>query len=201
MSKLNSSGVSLGTAVRLDPGVALVWDKSGILLDVTGGLVVGGVGDLPGVEWHEEERVHDHSHNSVKLQGFGEGSMAALVGENPDAGEDESLEDGVCCPGDAAGVLVWDVLDVGGGVREDGDVEVVANNVGHGANDGRFEAVLWDSIVDLLHGVRRQLELVAELVDVLLLLLLLVGSGIASCGLLYGGHLDVDTYTLVRTKI
>ena len=80
VSKLNGSCVGLLAAVRLDPGLALVWDKSGILLDVACSLVVGGVGDLPGVEWHQEERVHEQSHDVVELAGLGECAVAALVG-------------------------------------------------------------------------------------------------------------------------
>ena len=188
VSKLNGSSVSLLSTVRLDPGFALVWDESGILLDVAGGLVVGGVGDLPGVKWHQEERVHDQSHDVVELAGLGESTVAALVGENPDTGENESLEDGVASPGNAASVHVGDVGDVGGGVGEDGDVEVIADDVGHRANVGWLEAVCRDSIVNLLHGVARELKLVTKLVNVLLLLLLLSSSGIASCSLLNGSH-------------
>lgn len=165
-----------------------MWDKSGILLDVAGGLVVGGVRDLPGVEWHQEERVHEQSHDVVELAGLGECTVAALVGENPDTGEDESLEDGVASPGNAASVHVWNVRNVSGGVGEDGDVEVVADNVCHRADVGWLEAVCWNSIVDLLHGVARQLELIAKLVNVLLLLQLLSGCSIACCSLLNGSH-------------
>lgn len=131
MSKFDSSGISLLTAVRLDPGLALVWDESGILLDVSGSLVVGRVGDLPGVEWDQEERVHDHSHDVVESDRLGESAVTALVGQNPDAGEDEALEDRVTCPCNATSELVWNVLDVGGGIGEDGDVEVVTDNVCH----------------------------------------------------------------------
>ena len=188
VSKLNGSSVGLLSAVRFNPRLALVWDESGILLDVSGRLVVSGVRDLPGVEWHQEERVHDQSHDVVELAGLGESTVTALMGENPDTGENESLKDGVASPSDAASVHVWNVGDVGGGVGEDGNVEIVADNISHGADVGWLEAVCWDSIVDLLHGVARQLELIAKLVNVLLLLVLLTGSSIACCSLLKGSH-------------
>lgn len=181
-------GLNLGVLalVRLDPALTLVWHESSILVDVASSLVVGAVADAPAVEGNEEEGVHDQAHDIVEALVLAEGTVSALVCQNPDTGEDEALEDRVGCPGGPTRVDVGDVLDVGGGVAEGGHVEVVANHVGHGAEDGGLEAVCWDGVVNHLHGVGGQLKDLASLGDVLSLFR---GSSIggASCGSHDGG--------------
>ncbi len=112
--------------------------------------------------------MHDQSHGIVQLLGLGEGAMAAFVGENPDAGEDESLDGGVCNPRGESEVDVREERDEGDGeVDQGGEVEVIADDVGHGAEDRGLEAVCWNGIVDLLHGEVGQFELIAVEIDML----------------------------------
>lgn len=62
--------------------------------------------------------------------------MAALVGEDPDTGENETLDGGVGCPGCESKVRVGEERDVGYSEVDEGcEVEVIADDVGHGAKD------------------------------------------------------------------
>jgi len=169
MAQLDRLGLRVLAAVALDPGVAQVRHEGRVLLDVARGLVVRAVRDLPAVVRHQQERVQEQAHDVVELAALAERPVPALVRQDPDPREHEALDHRVGRPCDAAGVLVRDVLDVGRDVDEDGDVEVVAEDVGHGAQRRRLEAVRRDRVVDHLHGVGRQLEDVAVLINVLLL--------------------------------
>lgn len=115
--------------------------------------------------------MHDKTHGPVKLLAAGECAVTTFVRENPDSGEDQTLEKGVRAPGEESQ----------GGVGEHGDecdrkvyqhtdVEVVAHNVGHTTESGWLETVGWNGIVDLLHGEVRKLEDVAMKIDMLSLL-------------------------------
>jgi len=87
--------------------------------------------------------------------------VAALVGEDPDAGEDEALHGGVCNPCCESKVGVGEERDVGDcEVDKDGEVEVVADDICQGADIRRLEAMRRDCIVDLLHGEGGELELI-----------------------------------------
>lgn len=120
------------------------------------------VGDSPGVEGNEEEGVHDQSHGPVQLLALGESSMSTFVCQNPDTGEDETLNGGVGNPGSEAEVWVGEEWNVGDGEVDEGrEVEEVADDVGHAAEGGWFEAMSWDGIVNLLHGVIWQDEGIA----------------------------------------
>jgi len=124
------------------------------------------VRETPAVEGNKQERVHDKTHGVVEVFRLGEGAVAALVCEDPDAGEDEALHGGVGCPGGEAEVGVGEEGDVGHGqVDEDGEVEVVADDVGHGAEDGGLEAPGWDGVVDFLHGEGGEFEDIAVEVE------------------------------------
>lgn len=181
VGKLHGLNIGVLALVRLDPALTVVWHESSILVDVSGSLVVSAVADSPAVEGDEEEGVHNQAHDVVEALVLAESTVSALVCQNPDTGEDEALDDGVGCPGGPTRVGVGDVLDVGGGVAEGGHVEVVANHVGHGAEDGGLEAVCWDGVVNHLHRVGGQLKDITVLGDVLSLFR---GSSIrgASCG-------------------
>jgi hypothetical protein len=182
MRELHGRNIRLLALVRLNPALTQMRHESSILINIPRSLVVSTVADSPAVERDEEEGVHDKTHDVVEFLVLAESAVSALVCQDPDPGEHESLDHGVGGPGDAARVGVGDVLDVGGGVGEGGEVEVVAHHVGHGAEDGGLEAVRWDGVVDHLHGVGGQLKDLAVLVDVLSLLGGGSSIGGASCG-------------------
>jgi len=127
-----------------------------------------GVADPPRMEGDEEERMHEETHRPIQHFVFREGAVAAFVGEDPDSREDEALHDGVCGPGDETEVRGREEGDIGDGEVDEGrEVEVIADDVGHGAEDGGLEAVGGNSVVDFFHGIVGELEGIAIEVEML----------------------------------
>lgn len=134
-----------------------------ITSEVTGGLVVLAVGDLPGEVRDEQKGVADPSDSVVQDLGRRESLMTALVCQNPNTSTDQTLNDGVKSPQDDAHRHGWHRLggyivveDIEDG-RKDGEVlEDIVQTL-----DGRaLVAVGRDGIPDLLDGVIGNLELV-----------------------------------------
>jgi len=148
---------------------------------VTGGLVVLAVGDFPRKVGDEKSRVASPADGVVEGLGGGEGLVTALVGENPETSAKETLQEGVESPQTSSHGLGSDGLgsdevveDVKGG-GEEGDV---AGDIVKTGGGGTLEAVLGDSIVNLLDCVVWDLELVAVGVEELLLGVLVSGLGV-----------------------
>lgn len=119
-------------AVCLDPRLPGVRHERSVLVDVASRLVVLGVGDAPGMEWDQEERVHDQAHGVIELLVLGESTVSALVCQDPDAGEDETLDGGVCNPGRESKVDIGEERDIRHGEVDEGrQVAVVADHVCH----------------------------------------------------------------------
>lgn len=77
--------------------------------------------------------MHDPAHHVVELAVHGEGAMAALVGQNPDASANETLDVAVDHPGGSAQVEVLDLRNVGQGkVAKTQGLGVITNDIGHG---------------------------------------------------------------------
>lgn len=168
LSKLNEVCVSFTTQVPLCPGLTAVGNKSRVLLDVAGVLMVLRVGKTPRMERHKEERVHEESHDMVESLVPGESTVSTLVCQDPDASEDEALDCGICCPGSEAEVDVGELGDVcQSEVCEGCHIAEVSHDVGHGAKLGWLEAMGWDSVVNLLHGELRKFELIAVEIEML----------------------------------
>lgn len=130
-----------------------MWDERGVLVHVSGRLVVLGVRESPRVEGDEEKGVHDEAHGVVELLRFGEGAVSALVCKNPNAGEDEALNGSICSPSREAKIDIGEERNVGDGEVDKGrEVEVIAEHVCHRTGDRGFETVCWNGIVDFLHG-------------------------------------------------
>ncbi|PBP27062.1 hypothetical protein BUE80_DR001978, partial [Diplocarpon rosae] len=102
LCKLDHVRARLGAELRLDPGFAGMRHERRVLLHVSRRLVVLAVAQSPRVEGHQQEGVHDEAHGVVEVLVLGEGAVAALVGQDPDAGEDEALHGGVGHPGGEA---------------------------------------------------------------------------------------------------
>lgn len=143
--------------------------------DVAGSLVVLAVRDLPGEVGDEEEGVADPANGVVQDLGGGEGLVTALVGQDPNAGTDETLHDGVDGPESHAD------RQIGDGFRGDIVVEDVEDGSQNGkvpedvvqtGGGGAVEAVGGNGIANLLDCVIGDLELVAvrikHLADLLL---------------------------------
>lgn len=171
LCKFNHVRLGLGPKVPLDPCLPRVWHKRRVLFDISRRLVVLRVAQSPAVEGYEQERVHDEAHGVIKLLTLREGAMAALVCQDPYSGKDEALHRGVSCPGCEPEVDIGEERNIGDGEVDEGrEVEVVAGHVGHGAEDGGFEAPGWNGIVDFLHGKGGQLEDISVEVEMLALL-------------------------------
>lgn len=139
-------------------------DEDHVAGQVTGGLVVLAVGDLPGEVGDEQERVADPANGVVQDLGGGEGLVTTLVGQNPHAGADETLHDGVQGPEGHAGRQEGDSL--GGDIVvekvEDGSQNgQVTEDIVQTGGGGAVEAVSGNSIADLLDRIIWDLELVA----------------------------------------
>lgn len=135
-----------------------------VTLDVAGGLVVLGVGVLPAEVGDEQGGVEDPAGEVVDEVGLGEGAVAALVGDDPEAGAEEALEDGVDGPETGAERGGGDVLrgdEVVEEVEGGGEAGHVSEDVGVALQGGALEAVLGDGIADVLDGEVGDGEVVA----------------------------------------
>lgn len=116
-------------------------DENEILLDVAGEAVVAGVRDLPREVRNTEERVGEPADDVVQAGVPGEGAVAALVGEDPQAGEDAALGASVEDPEGGAGGERLDMVDLQGTVDKGGDQGNVAGKVGKRDGELGLEAV------------------------------------------------------------
>ena len=139
-------------------------DEHHVTGKVASGLVVLAVGDLPGEVRHEQKRVADPADGVVQHLGGGEGLVAALVGQDPDTGSEETLDDGVQSPEDDAGRQQRNGLRgdiVVEEVEDGGENAHVTEDIVQAGGRGTVEAVSRDGITDLLDGEVGDLELVA----------------------------------------
>lgn len=139
-------------------------DKHHVTGKVTSGLVVLAVGDLPREVGDEQKGVADPANSVVQDLGGREGLVTALVGQDPNAGTDETLDDGVHGPQDHASRHGGDGLRgdiVVEEVEDGGQDSQVAEDIVQAGDGGAVEAVGGDGIADLLDGEIGDLELVA----------------------------------------
>lgn len=155
---------------------ASLGDEDHVTSDVTGGLVVLSVGNLPREVRNEQSRMADPTDSVVQPLGRRERLVTTLVGQYPDTGTEETLENGVQPPQSKPERIRRHVLG-GHKVLEDiedgGESNHIPGHIGQTFDGGALEAVSRDSIPDLLDGVVGDLELVAIGVDHLALAVLL----------------------------
>lgn len=84
---------------------------------------------------------------------LGEGTVARLMSQFPDAGEDGALGEGGGCPGSEAEMGTLDVGDLGGEKGEGECEDEVAEYVGYRGEGVGMEAVGWDGGLDFFHSV------------------------------------------------
>lgn len=124
-------------------------NKGHILDDVASVAVVTVVAVLPGEVGDHEEAVQEPADNVVELGVLGEGTVAALVSQDPDAGADEALEEAVGHPGGEAIPRVGDSGDVGQGCPDEGgDHGEVTEDIVEGGDERGLEAVLGNGIAN-----------------------------------------------------
>lgn len=139
-----------------------------VALEVAGGLVVLAVGHLPREVWHKQGRVQDPADDVVVQLGGRESLVAALVGQDPEAGAEEALHEGVQAPEGEAERVRGDVLwrdEVVEEVECGGEAGHVTEDIAHALDTITLEAVLGDGVADVLDGVIWDLEGVAVRVD------------------------------------
>ena len=144
--------------------LASAGNENHVALHVAGGLVVLSVGDLPAEVGNEEGRVKNPTGDVVDKTGVGESTGAALVGNNPDTGSEKTLKNGVHAPEESSHRSGGDVLGgdkVVPDAESGGKADEIAEDVGVSFQGRSLEAVLGDSIVDVLDGEIRGSELVA----------------------------------------
>lgn len=153
--------------------------KDHVALEVAGGLVVLAVGHLPREVGHEQGRVQDPADDVVVQLGGREGLVAALVGQNPEAGGEEALHGGVQAPEREAervrGNVLWRYKVVEE-VECGGEAGHVAEDIAHALDTITLEAVLGYGVAEFLDGVIWDLERVAVRVDQLAVRHLLLGG-------------------------
>lgn len=108
--------------------------------------------ELPGEVGDTQAGVQSPANEVVEARVDGEGAVATLVGEDPDAGADETLSPAVDHPGGKSSVGVLNGRDVGHSEVDEGSSQrQVASDVAQRASGGGLEAVLGDSIANGLN--------------------------------------------------
>lgn len=136
-----------------------------VLLQVSGGVVVLSVGNLPGEVGNQQRAVKDPSNGVVENLGLREGLVTTLVSENPDSSSEKSLGESIDSPGGTANEsrLASDGGDdvVLHSPEGSGEKSKVAGDVGKRADSRALEAVLGNGITNVLDGEVGDLELVS----------------------------------------
>ena len=104
--------------------------------------------------------------------------MAVLMGKDPEAGAEETLEEGIDAPEDDTQRLRRDVPgshELLPDIEGRGEVDHVTEDIAHAADDRALVAVLGNGIADVLDGEVGHLELIPVCVDQLAILLLARG--------------------------
>ena len=143
-------------------------DKDHVPFDMTGGLVVFAVGDLPGEIRNKEDRVTDEADGVIECLGRGEGLMTAFMSEHPQTGTEQSLHKGVYSPQSRTSVHRGNILWGQESVGEDEYGSEYCNVTGHirQTTDARTLVTMsGDCITDLFDGEVRDLEVVAQCID------------------------------------
>lgn len=124
-------------------------DEGHVLLHVTGEAVVTVVRELPREVRDHEGGVEHPADHVVQLLVLGEGTMAALVTQNPDTGANETLDEAVNHPGGTADDGVLNGGDVGeSSPHEGGHHGVVPEDIVEGRPERRLKAVSGNGVPD-----------------------------------------------------
>jgi len=157
-----------GSAGAGSENLASLRHEDHVALHVAGGLVVLAVADLPGEVRDEESRVAEPTNKVVQGLAVRERLVTALVGENPEAGTDETLDDGVDGPESPTNAVGGNVLGSDKFVEEvesADESDDVTGNVVEAGGSGALKAVLGNSIANVVDGVIGNGELIAVSID------------------------------------
>ena len=112
-----------------------------------------GVGEAPGVVGDEEQRVDDQANVVVHTFGLGESAMTGFMGQFPEAGGDQSLCKCIGCPGKETEARSRKMMDLRCKCHKSEHNEEISSNVCEREKRIAFEAMTWDGVMDLFHGV------------------------------------------------
>lgn len=140
--------VQVGDAA-LAPLRHVAGDKDHVLLHVAGEAVVAVVRELPAEIGDEEERVGEPSHDVVDHLVGGESTVAALVGQDPETGAEQALDEAVADPHSSLQSRVLDLWDVSQARPRPGrDQDQVASQVSERSGIRLLEALGGDGVPD-----------------------------------------------------
>ena len=148
-------------------------DKDHVAGHVPRGFVVFAVGDLPGKVWNEESRVADPADRVVENLAGGEGLVTTFMSKNPQAGADQTIDDGIEKP---QACSYWGRGDILGGdetvkeIEGGGKSDYVSTDIVQTFGSRSLEAVLGDGLVNITDGVVRDFKGIPVGVDKLDLL-------------------------------
>lgn len=162
---------------ELIPGLG---DENHVTSNVTGGLVVLSVRDLPREVRDEQGRMTDPANSIVQPLGRREGLVTTLVSQHPDTRPEHTLDNGVQPPEDypkGRGGHIFGSHEVVEDIENGRQGGQIPSHIGQTPSGGTLKAVGRNGIPDLLDGVVGELELVAIGVDHLSAVLLLCIRG------------------------
>lgn len=141
-------------------------DESHVLLHVASEAVVTVVRELPREVGHQEEGVKDPTDAVVELGVLGEGTVTALVAEDPDTSADETLDEAVDHPSRETEDGVLDGGDVGErGPDEAGNHGEVAEDIVERGHERGLKAMSRNGVPDGLDVRKRGLVALLGLLD------------------------------------
>lgn len=124
----NNAGLGLDLLLVL---VLAGGDENGVALHVVVEAVVTSVGELPAEEGHQKGAVEEPAGDGVDGEVGGERVVAALVRQDPDTGEEQSLDETVDGPErDLHAQRGVHLGEKGGGVEERANDDEIPDNVG-----------------------------------------------------------------------
>ena len=161
-----------GSAGAGSEDLASLRHEDHVALHVAGGLVVLAVADLPAEVRDEKSRVAEPTNKVVQDLAVGEGLVTTLVGKDPETGTDHTLDDGVESPESPTSGVRGNVLGSDKLVEEVESADKsddVTGDVVEASGSRTLEAVLGDSIANIVDGVVGDLELLAISIEQLFL--------------------------------
>ena len=143
-------------------------DEDHVSLEVTSGLVVFAMRDLPRKIWHQQSRMAYETDSIVESLAGGERLVSAFVGQDPQSSTEKSLHERVDSPQTCSYRHRWYIHRSDEAIREvedRGQGKDVPHDIAKAPQRGSFETVFGYSFANVLDGVVWEFEGVAKCVD------------------------------------
>lgn len=146
--------------------LTLSGDKHHISSEMTSGLVVLGMGDLPGEIRDHKSRVENPTNNVIDRLVAGESTMATFVSKNPAASTNQTLKNTVNNPQSDSSRKGRNQVDIGNStVTEKKDQKKISSNIGKRETKGSIVTALGNGVQNSLDSDIRNLKLVSVGID------------------------------------